>query len=1042
MRSRILLAAMALPLALPLAVAQEKSAEDGGFVLGGEEAPAPAPAAEPAKVPAAADFSEGLKQLAALGLPDMKDAQWVKPPPEILAEDSLFMQDYRVQEAKLKWKGGVWKLAGEPPRFIDFGSAAPITPGDGEGGDEEGEDGGEGNTSEEKPNLLQRMLHNHAEKNPPKPVEKKPELPADEADAKAIVEALGKEELRKDIAERQEYSPSPLPGRCLLFAAQLHAAGRTEAANQVAAAVFSLPIDKEDVIDAAVSHFADAAYADVAKAFFENHDWVKYRDGVKAVLEKYPRGWSDAGGVAILLPLLEKRAAGQVPPAPSIQGVELKPEAVAALQEMLEPAAKDKGGADDAALAKRHGIDLSEIPAAHRARMLAMLREQGMGDEYSGASGLWLLDSGGDAEEQPGKDPISRLRAMKMDGLIALAAVAADDTLMPQEQSGDSDRYSYGSHYSPEQLARNSYNSLTRPMTRGEVAMEWLEAALPEDDSSGETDGETMALAAVEFWKEHRNDTPVKLALFYLNGSDRSKRGEAATYLASHEDPEAHAAFEKAVLDAGDPAEFAQEVTGYIGQRKTAARPFFDAYSKALRTALEGVDLQQMDYSGSAYVIRSAGSVDKFLKPLALKVGAVALDELVATAMKSGKTAEIAALGNTLNSSPMPDCLKVLGKAAEKAKPEQLMEIYQVLLRRAYQDRRGFGEDEEEEKDAPPEKADLPEDIRALWRPLLARTDALPEKGKNPQSYLSGWTTGFGGKTCGDSAMLTLELCVFPDSGEALNPYADIHGSHEAVMPFVRKRVEAWMSGQDAPAWPSASKVSEERKKEIAAKLAELPADGIIAYAKGLPEDERMALVETLQAYDSENPAPAGLLELKMKVIELKPMNATAKHDPALLEKLGIRVGTVINYEMLRALGEKLAAEAKESSGTTLTFSAAPMGLGCEATGSRATDPKEVISNYSYGPPVSQWFQTYENPEALAMLSMGGIGEFQALKGGKVEKLESKRRTTMDLPTALAMKTGVLKPVTIQVLTREDAEKINNYRREAVEEEVEEDEEE
>lgn len=1035
MRSWILRAALALPLALPVAVAQKKLGGGGGFVLPGEDPPAVAEA----KVPTGADFSEGLKQLAALGLPDMKDAQWVKVPDNLEDEGPLFTQSYHFRETNLKLKGGVWKLAGEPPRYIDFGSSEPVAPPEAgkEGGDAEG-----GAVEPGKPNLLQRMLRNHAAKNPPKPSENKPALPPEEADAKAIAEALGKEELRKEIGERQEYSPSPLPGRCLIFAAQLHAAGKTAAANQVAAAVFSLPIDKEKLIDGAVSEFAATAYAAVAKAFFENHDWVKYRDGVKAVLEKYPRGWDSAGGVAILLPLLEKRAAGQRPAAPAIEGIELKPEALAALEQLLEPAAKDEKGGDDEALARSHGIDLSEVPAAQRGRLLAMLRQHGMGNSDESVSGLWLLEEDGE-DAEPGSNPISRLQAMKMDGLIALAAVAADDTLVPVRQGGSREHSYFGGHQSTEELARSSYDSLDRPKTRGEIAMEWLEAALPEDDNR-ESDAATMALAAVEFWKEHRNDPPVKLALFYLNSSDRSKRSEAASYLAGHEDPEAHAAFEKAVLDSGEPVEFAQEVSSYVEQRKKAARPFLEAYSKELRTALEGVDLQNMQYSGSSYVIRSAGGVDKFLKPLALKVGAVALDEVVAAAMKSGKPEEIAGLSESVASSSMPDCLKVLGKAAEKAKPAQMVALCQVLVRRSYRDRtdmRGEGPDEDEdadkEKKEAPAKPDFPEEVLSIWRTLLSRTDELPES-KKQSDYLANWTKGYGGKNCGDTALLTLELCAFPDLGQAFNPYANIHGSYEAVLPFVRKRVEAWMSGKDAPPWPSADTVSEERKKEITDKLAQLPANDIIPYAKSLPDDERMALVEIVGGYDEETPAPAGLLELKTKIVDLKPMNSLTKHDPVLLEKLGIRTETAVNYDMLKALTEKLATEAKDSSGTSVNFGAGSMGLGCVASAYRSTDPTDAVNNFNYGAPVSQWFRTYENPEALAMLSMNGLAEFWALKEGKAEKLENKRRTTQDLPTALAAKTGMLQPLMIQVLTREDAEKINNHRNEESEPEEEE----
>ena len=75
--------------------------------------------------------------------------------------------------------------------------------------------------------------------------------------------------------------------------------------NRRLAAIFAAVPSPEPVIDAAVSQFASAGYQAAASAFFTDYDWQRYLEAAKALLAKYPRGWHDAGAVAMLVPLLK-----------------------------------------------------------------------------------------------------------------------------------------------------------------------------------------------------------------------------------------------------------------------------------------------------------------------------------------------------------------------------------------------------------------------------------------------------------------------------------------------------------------------------------------------------------------------------------------------------------------------------------------------------------------------------------------------------------------------------------------------------------------
>jgi hypothetical protein len=958
----------------------------------------PAGAAEPVTP----DFGPGLAKIAALGLPEMKGATWIKPPKDA---GEGYEGSYELRELGMKFQGGAWKTPGNPPRIIRFATGETLAPGD-EAEDEPAAPAG-------APGLLEKMLRKHAESQPPK--EAKPKAgPSLDEDVKQLVEILAKPEAAEEMAEQAEYGRADLPGRLLIFAAQIHAAGQPEAANKVAAAVFAAIPDKTAVIDAAIHHFAESDYQILATAFFENRDWKAYHAGLKSMLEKYPRGWADATAVSILLPGVEKRAAGTLPAPPSLEGIGLKPEALAAVAALLDPPPADPGG--DEALAEREGIDLSRFPAAQRGMILAQLRARAGSGEFNG--GLWLLqdDDGEDGEEnEEGAEPAGpagSLVALGMDGLIALAAVATDDTLTFVRNSPDGGGY-YSSSQSAEEIALSRFEDLDRPRTRGEIARELLAAVVPasEDEDNEDLDPQTLQERAIEFWKANRAKSPLELARVYLTEGDDSQRQLASYHLAASDDPAARGVFEKAVLESESPVDFASTVENYLERHKADAKPFFDAYSKLLTEAFEGIDPRQMGYSSGAYALREAGGVEKYLKTLSMKVGAVSLKELLADAMKTGEVSDIASLRPALQSAGPLDSLIAVGEVAGKATPDQLAQLCLILLQGAYR------EYDPEDEDQPP-PIPLPAEMLDLWRPLLGKTDPLPEA-----ASFGSWATSYGAKTTGDGVALVLEVCAFPASGSQFNGYGDINGSLATVGPFVRTRVEAWINGKDAPPWPDESKVSDARKEEITGQLAKLPAMEIPAFAMALPLDERRALASLVEHFDEETPPPATLLELRTRVVARRAFNPRMTHDDALLDQLGIADGHRFDAASLAALAERMAKESATLSGVQVTFYAAPMGLGSVATATRVTKPEEFAGGRSFV--LARWFQQFPDQDALAMLAIENSANFWGLKDGAVTPLEAPRPADEALKEAFESKSIELPYISLQVITRADADKLN-----------------
>lgn len=973
-----------------------------------------------------AGFSEGLERLAVLGLPPMAGAEWVKAPADSPVQS--YTQDYRFRDLKVKLAGGAWKLPGDPAHLIGFGTAEPM--GEIAGAKEKEKKPADAEAKE--PSLLQKALRNHAaskEKEggtPPPPPKPKADLA--EADAKLLIEALAKEEIRKEVSDSMRYSRAELPGRLLIFAAQLHAAGKTEPASQLAGSVLSLAADKTAVIDAAVSHFASQEYEVATNAFFESRDWAAYETTLKALLTKYPRGWDQAGAVVMLLGPVEKRVKGEKPPTPSLPGIELKPEALAALDAML--AKPDTRGMSDEELANSMGVDLSEVPPQHRARYVAMLRQHGGEALRRGTRDLWLLP-GMNPEEKPGQDAISKLKAMGMDGLIALAAVAADPTLT------DSPNYSSrrgGSYYSsndtrtPEEIAKANYLQMRRPSSRGEIATGLLIQVVPmsgDDDMDEEVDDQSLQAQAVEFWKQNRDKTPVELAQLYFSSDasgSRDLQQMAGYFLASSAEPAAHAAFEKVVLSSAEAANYTDLVEKYLDTRKEAGKPFFDAYAKLLREAAAGSEDEEDEdrFETRNYQIKQAGGVEKYLKKLSRSVEGVPVKQMLEDALKAeaqeGEDPPITAISDTIAKLPLPEAFGLIGGVADKASPPQLMELYQILLNAIYNEA-GRQLDVESPKMA------LAKELLDPFMPLLARTDELPKEGR-----FSSWARSFGARTVGDATLLLVETSAFPSSAYVFRIFSSI-GEPEKLLPFVKTRVDAWSSGKEVPPWPKAKDVMEERGAEIEAKIAALPANEIEPYARTLSAAERLWMDTLVSSYGPDKEAPPAMVELNETVIDLKTYLPTLPHDAALLEKLEVRKGWRIDGPGLEKLTERMAAGAKEDSGKMIMIFAGPMDLGMYGTAMNVTGPDAEERLKQQLQLLASAFEDEQQPEAMAFLSVNNATDRWTVAGGKVSKLETKSDSASALKRLASMRESKrISPPFIQitVLTREDARKILN----------------
>ncbi len=382
----------------------------------------------------------------------------------------------------------------------------------------------------------------------------------------------------------------------------------------------------------------------------------------------------------------------------------------------------------------------------------------------------------------------------------------------------------------------------------------------------------------------------------------------------------------------------------------------------------------------------------------------------------------IAALAPSIQSIPVNDCLIAFGKAAKNATPEQWFEIHQLLVGRLSGGGR-YGNEEMQTEEESEKPATLSKEVIELWKPLIARTEPIPKS--SSRDYFNS----YGAKTLGDASILLLEFSKSPEALYNLYYISQIEESSNAIMEFSRKRITALTSGQEPEPWPSSENVSEERHEEISDKITTLKAEDIIPFSKSLNRDERLALIEIIQALAEEDKTPAGIVELRQTIVSTKPV-FDQHHDAEAAAKLGIKEGDKITPEFLTKLSDDLLKDPAANSTTVVMFSNAPMYLGSTlyVMTAKGLDPSKIeASGLEYS---AYGFEQHAEPEAIAFISIQSSTDMRVMKDGKPVTLESEESALADFTQALEHKGPTLPNIRISILTRADAEKISNLEEE------------
>jgi len=510
--------------------------------------------AEPARSVSAtpADYGKGFRQLAALGLPDTSTGTYARLQ---LNGERGSSSSYALEgEVRLQGNGWVLQAPSNSPGTIVAGQARVLTLWD--------------------PKVLARLQSAEARTNAAKSASRsatramgyrfggrqptdgrvsgtwKPaDFTNDLARALAFIEATNavSRSGRGDVfgSDGEESSSGQhrldehLQGPLFLLAAHAWRHGRTNEANRMAAGLFAAAGDPRKVILAALNHLADEQYEQAFERFNATHDWTAFQSDLAGLLQRFPQGWKPRAGVAMLASNVAARATGS---APDVTG---------------------EGLTDiDKTLAR----DMAAVKAA---------------PEWDVFGALWLLEP---PSTNASDDVLERLASRKADAIPLLAALADDGWLLPfgrdflQRWGGYSE--SWGSDEDADQKARQTYDRLDRPVSRGDIALKLLRQIVLAGDNSYEiarkSPDEIRALA-LDFHKAHGTESRIGLARLYFAEGSSEQRQSAAEVLLQSTDTNDLALVETQLADAAKVGEHAALLRQYVNVRGAAARPLIQA---------------------------------------------------------------------------------------------------------------------------------------------------------------------------------------------------------------------------------------------------------------------------------------------------------------------------------------------------------------------------------------------------------------------------------------------------------------------------------
>ena len=356
------------------------------------------------------------------------------------------------------------------------------------------------------------------------------------------------------------YNHNQLYTTALGYACIAHQAGHKEEANTLIKTLFLNHQNPEQMIDTLINLLAEKEYLESYTHFQTNKDWQKYYEDLVHLQKKFPRGWKNQPGLSILIPLLEKKLNSEVTfKLPEIEGHTFSEDIKKLLQQTTTPPKNN---------------------------------------QYFNTQ-LFLINP---AAKNTSAPAFAQLTQHGMDGFIALTALIGDNTLILPTSIQNRNSYRsnpYRSYHSSDDeiTPEAAFAQLQKPQTVGSIALSIIASSLPHDHNDlYELDDQGYKQLAIEWWKEHRNDTRLELIEHYIAMGNSSHTYQLINSMIQENSGETNQLLEKSILASNNPSNFYNSVKIYIKKHKTKASDFTKKYITAVKNEAATNDEYNLNY--------------------------------------------------------------------------------------------------------------------------------------------------------------------------------------------------------------------------------------------------------------------------------------------------------------------------------------------------------------------------------------------------------------------------------------------------------------
>lgn len=608
------------------------------------------------------------------------------------------------------------------------------------------------------------------------------------------------------------------------FAAHAYQKGLKAEANQIIDLVFKRVGDNRKVLGSAMSGLADVQYAAAYAKFSKTGDWKQYLTDMDTLLQRYPGVWRDRPIVEKVAAAVRKHLAVPEPPAIAGEGV------TAEDQKLADALARDK-------------------------KPLRNMQQHA----YGGPT--WLMSSQpmfGLPPASTNAAPLERILQRKVQAIPLLIALLKDDYLLRvQASQGMSHHFSSGDDdeaMTAEEIDQR-LEGYARPVSRGEIARKLLAGlVLPQEaryNRSVVPSVEEIARRSREWYEKHKAKSEKELLRFFLAEGGQNEQQMALNHLMRSKDEADLKEVERYLMTPEKLADRINHVVNYARTRGPKAKPFvteFLAKARALPSLLPSHASNNRDASYRKRLEDQAKQQLKALEELASDKPADAVLKELLAADKKWEWEELNRSGEVLRAklaSEGPEkALTLLLQGALDAKDDTLAGF---LLQSAAQVPYMKLEQEAALVRGRPKPVKLPlEKYVDLWKRMLAQD----RKASSMQMHY-----GFGG---GSAPTHRQTVAMMLESLHGLNEESpammrrglEMQTLGELVYDLYVRRAEARLAGKpdaELPAFPDKSKVTDARKGELRRQLAALTPADQPKFVTGLALDEVLVLPDLVK---------------------------------------------------------------------------------------------------------------------------------------------------------------------------------------------------